>query len=303
MFRGIVLSLFCLASFFSGTAQAALLLACHGCSAAQMKMAAEERAARMPAGVHEIKVLNIIGADYHLYRIHVIRNSTGPRNPNDEVQLQTTRLAVAKETEIRSQLRTLNTTIENIKNIASGKVLLPDTSPYQSAADALLYKDDFATYLTSFLNREHSGIQSTLFEFAATVETLAANIQIGVSGIVSVSTSLSSGVISWVVFPDGSEMQFSLNFVNDLANGLQLQVTLSLKPPAYDKSGKQIPNNAIESRNYNASGGNINIDSLINYLRSLHISINDGGGGLSCESTGLSCSSDGNQCTINYRCS
>lgn len=298
----VLFSTLCFIMLCSWSANAALV-SCHSCSAVQMQMGAEEIAARMPAGIHEIKVLNITGADYHLYRIHVIRNSTSPRNPSDEVQLQTTRLAVANETQIRSQLRTLSATIDNIKNIASGKVLLPDTSPYQSAADALMYQGQFASYFSDFLNREHSGIQSAVFEFAATVETLAANLQIGASGIVSASTSLSSGVISWVVFPDGSEMQFSFNFVNDLANGLQLQVTLKPYPISHDSNGKRIPHSNLEAKNYTASDRDINIDSLINYLRSLHISINDGGGGLPCESTGLSCSSDGKKCTINYRCS
>lgn len=301
MLRKVLLSTFWLMMLCAWPINAAVV-ACHGCSVSQMKLAAEETAARMSAGIHEIKVLNITGADYHLYRIHVIRNSTGPRNPADEVRLQTTRLAVVKEAEIKSQLRTLNATIENIKNIASGKVLLPDTSPYQSAADALLYKDDFATYFTSFLNREHSGIQSAVFEFAATVETLAANLQISTSGIVSVSTSLSSGVISWVVFPDGSEMQFSFNFVNDLANGLQLQVTLNLKPAAYDKSGKKIPNNSLEAKYYIASDQHIRIDSLVDYLRSINISIDSSGGGLACESIGLACRSDGKKCELTYRC-
>lgn len=124
MNQGILGLFFCFLLFASYSANA-VLVACHGCSESQMKMNAEETATRLPAGTYDIKVLNITDADYHLYQIRVVRHSNTNLDANAEVQLQTTRLTVADEADIKSQIRRLRSAIENIKTLGSGENFIP----------------------------------------------------------------------------------------------------------------------------------------------------------------------------------
>lgn len=124
MNRSIFSLFFCFLLFASYSTNAALV-ACHGCTASQMKMGAEEVATRLPTGTYDIQVLNITDADYHLYQIQVVRHSNSGHDANAEVQLQTTRLTVANEAEIKSQIRRLRSAIDNIKTLGSGENLIP----------------------------------------------------------------------------------------------------------------------------------------------------------------------------------
>lgn len=250
----------------------ATLVSCNGCTNVQMKTSAEQVAERMPAGVHQIKVLNITNADYHLYQISVVKTGN-PKDPNAAVQIYTQRLTPNNEVQIKNQIASLRSAISDINTILSGKVLLPDRTAYNSAADALRYKNDFGLYLQDFLNREHSGIQAAIFETQAIVLTLASNIQVTVGQVVSATTSLTSGVVAYVVFPDGSSMSFKFTFNTTTSSDLEFAVDLTQNPGAYDGAGVRIPRNVLEAKYYVATKDNINIESLSNYFKTIGIRI------------------------------
>jgi len=294
---------FLLSLSISSVAAQTSLVACNDCTSAHMKVAAEELAMRMPTGKHQIKVLNISNAEYHLYQADVIRRSTGPRSTDDEIQLNITRITLSNEVQTQQQLLSYRSTIEDLKTVLTGsKVLLPDTFPYRSTAEALQYPDAFSSSFSHFLNNQHAGVQRAVFDMRAIAETLAANLQLGVNSIFSASTSLSTGTSSSVVFSDGSQLKFNFNFTNDLTDGLQLNVTLANVPVATDANGKRIPHNPIEARNYVVDKSAIDLRALADYLGKIGIKINDNKGGSICLPDSFSCSNDGKQCTVNYRC-
>ncbi|EHR41031.1 hypothetical protein AJE_08412 [Alishewanella jeotgali KCTC 22429] len=257
----------------------------------------------MPTGNHQIKVLNISNAEYHLYQAEVIRHSAGPRNTDDKIQLNLNRVTLANEEQTQQQLLAYRRTIEDLKTVLTGsKILLPDTFPYRSAAEALQYPDAFSSSFSHFLNNQHAGLQRAIFDTRAIAETLAANLQLGVNSIFSVTTSLSTGTSSTVVFSDGSQLKFNFNFTNDLTDGLLLNVTLANVPVATDANGKRIPHNPVEARNYVVDKNAIDLHALADYLAKIGIKIIDDKGGNICLPDSFSCSNDGKQCTVNYRC-
>lgn len=294
---------FFLSLSISSVAAQTSLVACNDCSSAYMKAAAEQVAMRMPTGNHQIKVLNISNAEYHLYQAEVIRHSAGPRNTDDEIQLNLNRVTLANEEQTQQQLLAYRRTIEDLKTVLTGsKILLPDTFPYRSAAEALQYPDAFSSSFSHFLNNQHAGLQRAIFDTRAIAETLAANLQLGVNSIFSVTTSLSTGTSSTVVFSDGSQLKFNFNFTNDLTDGLLLNVTLANVPVATDANGKRIPHNPVEARNYVVDKNAIDLHALADYLAKIGIKIIDDKGGNICLPDSFSCSNDGKQCTVNYRC-
>ena len=183
-----------LASIHTASSFASTII-CEGCTSAAMIATAKSEASTLRFGTHDIGVLNITGADYNLYKAVVSKDyNTGLS------QVTISKQSSSSELQIEASAADLQKAIDEFKQVASGKIVLPADSPYKSATSALSEISEFSTYATHFVRNRNHSLQNKLTIIASHVEALAANAQVEVSVVaLSISTKISTGVTTWVV--------------------------------------------------------------------------------------------------------
>lgn len=270
------------------------LMGCDGCSQSIMTEKVKSRANFLPPGVHTINVIDTQNANFEQFKVTVYSNS-GSKTPGRQPRIDIKAVKSPLERQIENSLMESKRSINDLKNHLSNRIVLNHDSPYKTSAEALNAGSSFSNYIDDYVNNQQSPIISTIQELRAAFDQMAADLNVGVSAIISVSTSLKTTAATTVVFPDGSSIEVNISFRNHLSEGLEVEVKTTERAKTSD--GKLIPTDKYQARNFNTQQNNV--AALIEWFNHLGIETHDDGGG-SCESSDFKC--DSKSCVVVYRC-
>ena len=269
------------------------LMGCDRCSQSIMTEKVKSKANFLPPGVHTINVIDTQNANFEQFKVTVYSNSGGKtpdRQPRIDIKAEKSPL----ERQIENSLIEVKRSINDLKNHLSNRIVLNHDSAYKTSAEALNAGSSFSNFIDDYVNNQQSPILSTIKRLRAVFDQMAADLNVGASAIISVSTSLKATATTTVVFSDGSSIEVNISFRNHLSEGLEVEVKTTERAKTSD--GKLIPTDKYQARNFNTSQSNVT--ALIDWFNQLGLDTHDGGG--SCESEGFEC--DSKSCVVVYRC-
>ena len=269
------------------------LMGCDGCSQSIMTEKVKSRANFLPPGVHTINVIDTQNANFEQFKVTVFRHS-GSKVPGSLPRINVKVEKSPLESQIKSSLIEAKRYMTDLNNHLSNKIVLNQDSPYATSAEALNAGSSFSNFIDDYVNNQQSPILATIQELRAAFNQMAADLNVGVSAVISVSTSLKMTAATTVIFPDGSSIEVNISFRNHLSEGLEVEVKTTERAKTSD--GKLIPTDKYQARNFNTSQSNVT--ALIDWFNQLGLDTHDGGG--SCESEGFKC--DSKSCVVVYRC-
>lgn len=269
------------------------LMGCDGCTQSIMTQKVKKRASFLPPGVHTINVIDTQNSNFEQFKVTVYSNS-GSKTPGRQPRIDIKAVKSPLKRQIEKSLIEAKRGIIDLKNHLSNRIVLNTDSPYKTSAEALNAGSSFSNFIDGYVNNQQSPILATIQEIRAVFAQMAADLNVGVSAIISVSTSLKTTDATTVVFPDGSSIEVNISFRNHLSEGLEVEVKTTERAKTSD--GKLIPTDKYQARNFNTSQSNVT--ALIDWFNQLGLDTHDGGG--SCESEGFKC--DSKSCVVVYRC-
>ena len=269
------------------------LMGCDRCSQSIMTEKVKSKANFLPPGVHTINVIDTQNANFEQFKVTVYSNSGGKtpdRQPRIDIKAEKSPL----ERQIENSLIEVKRSINDLKNHLSNRIVLNHDSAYKTSAEALNAGSSFSNFIDDYVNNQQSPILSTIKRLRAVFDQMAADLNVGASAIISVSTSLKATATTTVVFSDGSSIEVNTSFRNHLSEGVEVEVKTTERAKTSD--GKLIPTDKYQARNFNTQQNNV--AGLIEWFNHLGIETHDGGG--SCESSDFKC--DSKSCVVVYRC-
>lgn len=245
-----------------------VLIACHGCDSNKLSNTISYYTQLvLENGEYRLIIVDMNNSELNEYKV-AISHSSLLKNNRKKPKVALTKI-------YRSNQQQLNTLLQDAENhyknaflwLKNNTIEVPQT-PYRSAYDALLYKEDFNGYLSHFANRQLEDFNQLIKRGEHKIKQLANQIETLAIPLVFASISTRQDITTKIKFSDHTQIKTVFEFNQDISTGLAL--AFSITNQAYDNTGKRLPQNTLELTNFPIDNTSL-FNAFSNFLENKNI--------------------------------